>query len=232
MLKVDKLCVTYGDGTSAVSQLSFSVSRGENVALIGANGAGKTSLLLSLVGVVPSSGEVNVDGVILSRKTLEQVRQRIGVVFQNPDDQLFMPTVYEDIAFGPRNYGMSPDEVKKLVKEVADRLDISHLLQKSGMRLSGGEKRMAAIATVLSMNPSVILMDEPTAFLDPKARQKLITLLQSLPHTKIIATHDMPFAEDVCNRVMLVKKGSIIADGESKRLLSDKDSMERCGVSG
>jgi cobalt/nickel transport system ATP-binding protein len=230
LLNVRNLSVVYPDKTKAVGGVNFSIDDGESIALIGANGDGKTSLLLSLVGVIPSEGDIIVDNIHLDRHTAGEIRRRIGVVFQNPDDQLFMPSIYEDIAFGLRNCGMKENEVNCRALEVLRRLHIDSLIHKSALRLSGGEKRMAAIATVLVMEPAVMLFDEPTAFLDPKAKRNLIETLNALPHTKLIATHDLAFASEACKRVILIKNGEIFADGNAGEMLYDKKRMDDCGV--
>ena len=231
MIQVSHLRQIYPDGTCAVPDLSFSLASGERVALIGANGAGKTSLLLSLVGVLPlAGGSVTVDGLELSRSTLDEIRSRVGLVFQAPDDQLFLPVVREDVAFGPRNFGNSPEETRRITEDVLNRLGIAHLADKSTTKLSGGEKRMAAIATVLAMEPSALLFDEPTAFLDPKARRTLIRLMKQLPQTQLIATHDLPFACECCSRVLILSHGQLVADGDPKELLYDQALMDRCGM--
>ncbi|MEA4884537.1 MAG: ABC transporter ATP-binding protein [Clostridia bacterium] len=230
VIDVQNLSVVYPDGTKAIDDISFSLTDGETAALIGANGAGKTSLILSLVGVIPSKGDVAVGDVRLCRETIGEVRRLVGVVFQNPDDQLFMPTIYDDVAFGLRNYGIAETEIEQRVDCGLQELRIAHLKQRSSLKLSAGEKRTAAIATVLVMEPTVMLFDEPTAFLDPKARRNLIKLLGKLPHTKLIATHDIPFAAQVCDRAILLKSGRIFADGPSSELLYDEKTMDDCGV--
>lgn len=231
MIEVKDITVTYPDGTKAIDTLSFTVHDGESVALVGANGAGKTTLLLSLVGVLPiKSGTICVDGIELSKSTINEVRRHVGVVFQNPDDQLFMPMIYDDIAFGPRNFGLSEEEIKKRVDSALTELGIPHLRDRSSLKLSGGEKRIAAIATVLSMEPTTMIFDEPTAFLDPKARRNLIKVLAKLPHGKLIATHDLTFAEEVCPRTILIKKGRIFADGDTHEILHDEKLMDDCGI--
>jgi cobalt/nickel transport system ATP-binding protein len=198
---------------------------------VGANGAGKTSLLLSLVGVLPiHSGTVIADGTELNKKTLHELRRKIGLVFQNPDDQLFMPMIYDDVAFGPRNSGFGEDEVRERVDATLQALGIAHLRDKSSLKLSGGEKRMAAIATVLAMDPTAVIFDEPTAFLDPKARRHLISALSGLPHSKLIATHDLTFAQEACTRAIILRKGKIFADGDPKEILHDAKLMEDGGL--
>ncbi len=231
MMNVEHLKLVYPDGTCAVDDLSLTLADGESVALVGANGAGKTSLLLSLVGVLGlAGGSIRVDEVTLGKKTLDEIRRRVGLVFQNPDDQLFMPVIREDVAFGPRNFGHSPEETEKIVADTLETWGSCHLVDKSPTKMCGGEKRMAAIATVLAMDPRVMLFDEPTAFLDPRARRKLIRLLNRLPHTKLIATHDLPFACEVCTRVVILQHGQIAAQGDPKTLLYDEALMDRCGM--
>jgi len=210
MLKLQNVTVIYPDKTKAIDNLSFMLNAGENIALIGENGAGKTSLLLAIAGVLKPA-----EGVIEAPK-------QIGLVFQNPDDQLFMPLIYDDVAFGCRNFGLPEEQVKTRVEETLSQLNISHLKNRSSLKLSCGEKRMAAIATVLSMNPSILMFDEPTAYLDPKAKRALAETLKNLQHEKIIATHDMAFAAEVCNRVIVLKEGRIVAEG-GKDLLHDEE---------
>ena len=230
MLDVKNLTVTYGDGTRAVGNLSLHLEPGEKCALIGANGAGKTSLLLSLVGALPAEGTVTAAGVTLRKETLPQLRQRVGLVLQNPDDQLFLPTVERDVAFGPENLGLDREAVRQRTQAVLERLGIAHLKERSALRLSGGEKRMAALAAVLAMEPQVLLLDEPTAFLDPRARRRLLEVLQRLPQTMLVATHDLGFALALCPETVLLRQGTVFARGESRELLFDDDRMEQAGV--
>lgn len=231
MMNLEHIKLVYPDGTCAIEDFSLTLQEGESVALVGANGAGKTSLLLSMVGILPlAAGSIQVDNLILSRKNINEIRRRVGLVFQNPDDQLFMPVIREDIAFGPRNFGHSPEEINRIVAQTLETLNISHLAEKSPTKMSGGEKRMAAIATVLAMEPKIMLFDEPTAFLDPKARRQLIDVLNRLPHTKLIATHDLPFACEACQRVLILKNGTIAADGDPEQLLYDPILMDACGI--
>lgn len=230
MLKLRDVTVIYPDKTKAVDNLSFTLNDGESVALIGANGAGKTSLLLAIVGILEhASGTIEINGIELSKRTVNEVRKQIGLVFQNPDDQLFMPLIFDDIAFGCRNFGLPEELVTARVDLTLDQLNISHLRNRSSLKLSGGEKRMAAIASVLAMSPAVLAFDEPTAFLDHKARRALIRTLKQLPHAKIIATHDMAFAAEICNRVVALKDGRVAAEGAIS-LLHDKTIMESCGL--
>ena len=230
MLKLQNVTVTYPDQTQAVENLSLSLNLGEHVALLGANGAGKTSLFLAMVGILEvETGTIEIENVQLSKKTIQEVRKQIGLVFQNPDDQLFMPLIYDDVAFGCRNLGMSEEQVKSTVTETLNRLQIGHLVNRSSLKLSGGEKRMAAIASVLAMDPKVMLLDEPTAFLDPQARRALIQALKGMEQAKIIATHDLAFAKETCERIVILKEGRIAADG-SRDLLEDEVIMQNCGL--
>lgn len=230
MLDIRALSVAYPDGTVAVSELTLSVQPGERVALIGANGAGKTSLLLALVGVLPCTGGVEADGLALSKRTLPALRDRLGLVFQNPDDQLFMPTIFEDVAFGLQGRGLPPEEIAGRVRAQLAALGAAHLETRSPRRLSGGEKRMAALAAVLAMEPRYLLLDEPTAFLDPRARRALIRALRALPHAMLIATHDLAFAAETCARCVLLREGRVFADGPARKLLYDAALMDACGV--
>lgn len=230
MLEIQEVTVTYPDGTKAVDNFSLQIPDGEHLALIGANGAGKSSLILSLVGVIESKGKIQVDDIVLTPKTISQIRTKIGIVFQNPDDQLFLPTIYDDIAFGPRNLGIDEETIKHRVLDRLELLGISHLKNKSALKMSGGEKRMAAMATILAMKPSVMILDEPTAFLDPKARRKLINILKSLPHTMLIATHDLTFAKEVCPNCVIMKEGKVFAKGKSEDLLYDEKLMDEGGI--
>lgn len=231
MLKISDLTVIYPDKTKAITSLSFEIAAGENVALIGANGAGKTSLLLSMVGILPIAlGTIEIDNILLSQKTLDEIRRRTGLVFQNPDDQLFMPDIFEDVKFGPRNFGLSEAHSAEKADATLKQLHIEHLKHRSPLKLSGGEKRTAAIATVLAMDPHILLLDEPTAYLDPKSRRNLIRLLADLPQTKLIATHDLTFAAETCGRVILMKDGALFADGSPEALLYDDKLMQDCGI--
>jgi cobalt/nickel transport system ATP-binding protein len=230
MLKLNNVTVVYPDKTKAVDNIDLTVDTGENIALIGENGAGKTTLLLAIVGILELlTGTIEIDGIQLGKKTINEIRKKAGLVFQNPDDQLFMPLIYDDAAFGCRNFGIPENEIAARVGETLKQLNISHLSGRSSLRLSGGEKRMAAIASVLAMEPSVLMFDEPTAFLDPKAKRTLIETLKKLNHTKIIATHDITFAVNVCSRVIILKNGQIAADGDMA-LLYEKELMLNYGL--
>ena len=229
------------DSGPALRNVSFGIMRGERVALVGANGAGKTSLLLAMVGILPLvSGMLRIGGIELGagpsardlrhKRKLKELRGLVSLVFQDPDDQLFMPSIYEDLAFGPRNMGLDEDAVRRRIDEVLGRLGIGFLRDRSPLRLSGGEKRLAAIAATLTMNPEIVLFDEPTAFLDPKARRSLMRLLQYLPHTQLIATHELNFAATLCSRTILLREGAVFAQGPSAELLQNQGLMEACGL--
>ena len=230
MLNVENLTVEYADGTRAVDGVGFTIAPGERVALIGANGAGKTSLLLSLVGILPAKqGAIRVGETLLDKKTLRYVRSQVGLVFQDPDDQLFMPSIFEDAAFGPRCFGCDEDETAERVKKALSSLNIERLAESSPLKLSAGEKRLAAIATVLSMEPEYLLFDEPTAFLDPRAKRLLAAILSSLPQGMLIATHDLTFAEELCSRVLLLQRGKLVSDA-GNALLRDAPALEAAGL--
>lgn len=227
MLKLEHLTAAYPDGTKPVQDVSLCVEDGQRVALIGANGAGKTSLILSLVGVLPADGAVTVDGLTLCPENLPALRRKIGVVFQDPDDQLFMPTVLEDVAFGLENQGLPVERARQKAQAALDALNIGALAGRTPLKLSGGEKRMAAIATILAMQPKIMLMDEPSTALDPKNRRTLIRTLNALPVTKIIATHDLDLVLETCDRVLLLHDGQIAADGPAWEILRDRALLER-----
>ncbi|MBM7581958.1 cobalt/nickel transport system ATP-binding protein [Caldicoprobacter guelmensis] len=230
-LEARSLYFSYPDGHEAVKNVSFTIYQGESVGLIGANGAGKSTLLMLLVGLLfPRQGEVLVGDVRLTRKTLSAIRQRLGFVFQDPNDQLFMTTVYDDVAFGPRNYGLDEDEVKIRAEKALEMVGIPHLKDRAPFRLSGGEKRVAAIASVLSMQPDILIMDEPTSALDPKSRRRVITLLKNFEHTKIIASHDLDMVLETCRRVIVLNEGEIAADGMAEEILFNKELLESCGL--
>lgn len=230
MLDLKNFSVTYPDKTQAIENVSLHIETGEHLALVGGNGAGKTTLLLALAGIVDADGAAYFDDIKLTKENIGAIRKKLGVVLQNPDDQLFMASIYDDIAFGPRNLGLDEMTVRRRVEDRLKLLNIEHLRDKTALKLSGGEKRMAALASVLAMKPDIMLFDEPTAFLDPKARRTLINVLQKLPHTMLIATHDLTFAEAVCKRTVILKKGKIFAAGASKELLYNEGLMESGGI--
>lgn len=230
-LEVRNLHFAYPDGQEAIRNMSFVIHHGESVGIIGANGAGKSTLLMLLMGVLfPDRGEVLVGDVHVTKKTLPLIRQRLGIVFQNPDDQLFMTTVYDDVAFGPRNYKLDEKEVESRVNQALEMVGITHLKDRAPFKLSGGEKRAAAIASVLSMQPDVLIMDEPSAALDPKSRRRIIRLLSGFGHTKIVTSHDLDMTYETCDRIIVIKDGEIAADGPKDEILTDAELLDRCGL--
>lgn len=213
---------TYPDGTVALDGVTFTITHGESVGVIGANGAGKSTLLLHLNGyLAPSSGEVKVGHALLNKETLPEVRRNVGMVFQDPDDQLFMPTVFDDVSFGPLNMGLTLHEVENRVSEALTLVEAGHLRDKPPYHLSGGEKKRVAIATVLSMEPSILVMDEPTNGLDPQARRQLIRLMGNFHHTKIFASHDLDMVMELCSRVIVLGHGKVRADGTPREIFTD-----------
>lgn len=219
----------YGDGTQALRGLDCCIAPGESVAIVGANGAGKSTLLQHLNGLLqPSAGEVRIGGLAVGRATQAQVHRAVGYVFQDPDDQLFMPTVEDDVAFGPQNLGLAPEAVRTRVADALQRVGAAHLAARAPWRLSGGEKRAVAIAGVLAMAPQVLVLDEPSAGLDAAARRRLIGLLCSFNHTRVIATHDLDLVLDVCPRVLVMHEGRIEADGAPAEVFRDAALLQRC----
>ncbi|MBU4440476.1 MAG: energy-coupling factor ABC transporter ATP-binding protein [Acetobacterium sp.] len=229
MLAIEKLNYAYPDGHQAIRDVNLKIEEGESIALVGANGAGKSSLFKLIIGISEiKDGSIKVGELSVGKKTLKDVRRKVGMVFQNPDDQLFMTKVYDDIAFGPRNELLTEEEVEVRVVNALETLGITHLRDRMPHRLSGGEKRVIAIASVLAMNPHIILFDEPTSFLDPQARRNVINTLDALKMTKIIATHDLDMALDICDRVIILHHGSVFADGTVNDILLDENLLSQC----
>ena len=218
----------------SVSDLSFgydSKRKVESVGLVGANGVGKSTLLRILVGLNTGfQGDVMVNNIPLEKKNLKTIRKNVGYVFQDADSQLFMSTVFDDVAFAPRNYGMSEAEVNEKTMEALKVVHIEQLKDKQIYKLSGGEKKMASIATILAMTPDIILMDEPSIALDPKNRRTLIHILNDFEHLKIIASHDLDMILETCNRVILMAGGRIVCDGDTKEILTNKELLEANGL--
>ncbi|PKN65177.1 MAG: cobalt ABC transporter ATP-binding protein [Deltaproteobacteria bacterium HGW-Deltaproteobacteria-15] len=228
IVEVKGLRYNYPDGTPALQGIDFRILHGESVAVVGANGAGKSTLLLHLNGYLPSKeGEIRIGDYPLTAKTLSSVRRTVGMVFQDPDDQLFMPTVYDDVAFGPLNLGLPLKEVEERVDRALSTVEALHLKHRPPYRLSRGEKRSVAIATVLSMAPDILVMDEPTSDLDPKARRHLIELLKTFRHTKIIATHDLDMVLDLCERTIVIYNGQVMADGPTGEIFQNEELLAR-----
>ena len=218
----------YDKDTVILKDLNLTIHEGEAVGLIGANGAGKSTFLKILTGLLMPSGHVQICGMDVTKAHLSEIRKRIGFVFQDSESQLFMPTVYDDLAFGPRNYGMSREEVERRVDSALNRMDISYLKHRQNYRMSGGEKRLASIAAILAMEPDIILMDEPSITLDPKNRRNLIRLLNDMPETKLIASHDLDMIMETCDRVLLIGEQTLLADGNCREILTDQSLLERC----
>lgn len=226
LLSLKKVNYSYETGFKVLEDIDLHVHPKESIGLIGANGAGKSTLMKLIVGLCSDyDGEIEVEGVPVTKKNIAEVREKIGYVFQDSDNQLFMSTVFEDVAFGPRNYGYSKDEVNARVERALASVGISELRNKPIYKLSGGEKKLASIATILSMEPKLILMDEPSVALDPKNRRNLINILNELSQVKLIASHDLDFIWDTCERTVLINNGRIIADGNTKEILSNEALM-------
>lgn len=219
---------TYSNGYEALKGVSFRINHGEKVALLGLNGAGKSTLLLHTNGLLlPSAGEVNIGGIPVTKKTAPSVRRSVGMVFQNPDDQLFMPTVEEDVAFGPVNMGLEKEETERRVREALKKVGMSDFAQSVPFRLSGGQKKRVAIATVLSMEPDILVMDEPTASLDMLACRQVADIIESFSHTCLIATHDLELAREICQRALLISDGRIVGDGPTGEIIDRLKTL--CG---
>lgn len=226
IVEAQDLHFTYPDGTRVLRGVSFRITHGESVAIVGANGSGKSTLLLHLNGyLTATSGSIRIGDSPLVRESLQSVRRAVGLVFQDPDDQLFMPTVFDDVAFGPLNMGLPAQDVREKVDSALARVGAAHLAQRPPYRLSGGEKRAVAIAAVLSMSPDILVMDEPSSNLDPKARRGLIDLLRGFTHTKIIATHDLDMVMELCRRTLVIREGRIIADGPTREIMQDEEVL-------
>ena len=230
-ITVDDLSFAYPDGTRALDGVSFAAGHGEAIAVVGANGAGKSTLLLHLNGLLtPEHGSVDIGGVPVTKATLPDIRRTVGMVFQDPDDQLFMPTVAEDVGFGPLNLGLAPEEVAARVHAALARVAAEHLAERPPYRLSGGEKRVVAIATVLAMEPKVLVMDEPSSGLDPRARRRLIDLLEGFEHTRLVATHDLDLAATLCERTIVLGRGRVLADRPTTDVFRDDALLEAGGL--
>ncbi|WP_278600552.1 energy-coupling factor ABC transporter ATP-binding protein [Clostridium tertium] len=226
-INVENLSFSYEKEQPILKNITFTAKENDSIGIIGANGVGKSTLLKLLVGLnLNYEGSIRVENIPVEKNTLSIIRERIGYVFQDSDNQLFMSNVYEDIAFAPRNYGFSEEEVKKRVENALNMVHINNLKNKKIYKLSGGEKKLVSIATIFSMTPDIILMDEPSIALDPKNRRNLINILNEFQYLKVIASHDLDMILDTCNRTILMSEGKIIKDGNTKDILTDKKLLE------
>jgi len=222
-LRVRGLAYAYPSGRQALYGIDLDVAAGERVAVLGPNGAGKTTFVLHLNGVLTAgAGTVTVGGLAVEKANLREVRRRVGIVFQDPDDQLFMPTVHDDVAFGPANLGHRGDDLEPRVATALDRVGMGHAGDRAPHRLSAGERRRVAVATVLAMDPEVLVLDEPSSHLDPMARRELADVIRTLDLTVVMVTHDLPYAMELCERAVLLDDGVIVADGPTNELLADE----------
>ncbi|MHB0978770.1 MAG: energy-coupling factor ABC transporter ATP-binding protein [Thermoleophilia bacterium] len=221
---------SYPDGTEALSGVDLTIGRGESVAVIGPNGAGKSTLLLHLNGILRGQGTVRIFGVPIEDSTLRETRRRVGVVFQDPDDQLFLTTVSQDVAFGPANMGLPQAEVARRSHEALEAVGMAEFSDRAAHHLSFGQKKRVATATVLSMSPDVLVLDEPSSNLDPRSRRQLVEILAALPVTKIIVTHDLPYAYETCRRAVILAAGRVVADGPIESILADAELLAAHGL--
>lgn len=230
ILEIENLSYSYPDGTKALENISFSMDEEQKMAVLGANGAGKSTLMLHLNGILEGKGRISVCGLELCKKNTRQIRQKVGLVFQNPDDQLFCPTVFDDVAFGPQNMGLPKEEVQKRVTAALARVGLTGFEKRSPFHLSTGEKKRVSLATVLSVDSELIVLDEPTSNLDPKGRREIIELLATLGKSMIIVTHDFDMASRLCPRSIVLSKGCLVADGETAKIISDETLLKNNGL--
>lgn len=229
-VEIENLSFNYPDGRQALVDINLTVVKSQIVAIIGPNGAGKSTLLLHLNGILRSNGTVRILGIPVNDKNLKWIRSKVGLVFQDPDDQLFSPTVFDDVAFGPVNVGCSEEDVRERVTRALAAVGMSGYEQRAPHHLSFGQKKRVAIATVLSMEPELLVIDEPSANLDPRAKWDLIALLQELPVTKIVASHDLELVQALCQRAVVLDEGRIVADDFTSRILFDVSLLEAHGL--
>ena len=231
VLTVNNLSFSYPDGHVALQHVSLNIKQGEKVALVGPNGAGKSTLMLHLNGIFEGKeGQIHIGDLPVTRPNLPDVRAKVGLVFQNPDDQLFSPTVFEDVAFGPLHMGLPENEVHQRVSHALEQVDMSNFAERLSHHLSVGQKKRVAIATVLSMSPEILVFDEPSAGLDPRARRALIKLLHDLPLTMLVSTHDMLMVQELFPRMVIMDEGHVVADGPTKALMSNIELLEAHGL--
>jgi cobalt/nickel transport system ATP-binding protein len=230
VIEISNLNFTYPDGTRALEEINLDVYENETLGIIGPNGAGKSTLLLHLNGLLNGNGKVKIFGKAVSKENITLIRQKVGLVFQDPQDQLFMPTVYEDVAFGPNNLGIPKQEIDRKVSSALEEVGLLDKRDNLSYHMSLGEQKRLSIATVLSMSPEILVLDEPNSNLDPASRRHLINLLKSLKVTKVLATHDLEMVLELCSKVVLLDKGKVIDEGETKEILSDKLLLEPHGL--
>ena len=227
-IAVTDLNFTFPDGTPALRNVDIHIHPAERVALLGPNGAGKTTLILHMNGIhMPQQGTVAVSGLTLTQANVMEIRRRVGIVFQDPDDQLFMPTVQDDVEFGPRNLGLEGDALDERVGHALGLMDVADLAHRPPNHLSFGQKRRVAIAGVLAMEPEILVLDEPTSNLDPASRRELASALQSLKTTQLIVTHDLPFAYEMCDRSIIMDQGQVVVSAPTQEILADESLLRR-----
>jgi cobalt/nickel transport system ATP-binding protein len=226
LVETKNLKYSYPDGTKALNGVSLIINEGERVGIIGPNGAGKSTLLLHLNGILGQNGSVRVSGMEISRANLKEIRRKVGIIFQNPDDQLFCPTVFDDVAFGPRNLRIPEDEVAGRVRQSLEAVGLAGFEERSALHLSFGQKKRVAIATVLSMEPELLVIDEPSSNLDPGARRSIIKLLQELGGTQIIVSHDLDLISQLCQRAIILNNGRKITEGSTQEILQSRELLE------
>ncbi len=229
-IEIKNVSFRYHDGLTALQKISFDVDEGEKIAIIGPNGAGKSTLLLHLNGLISDTGEIRIFGEKIEKKSIKKIRQTVGLLFQNPDDQLFCPTVFEDVAFGPRNMSLTEGGIEKIVEESLAKVGLAGFGKRSSYHLSIGEKRRVAIATVLSMNARILAFDEPSSNLDPRGRREFIGLIKAIPLTQVLVTHDLEIVRNVCERVVLMDKGQIVKIGQTQEILGDVELLSNHGM--
>lgn len=231
LITFSDVCFSYPDGTKVLNGVSFQIRHGEKVALVGANGAGKSTLINLLSGFFrPTSGFIAVGDTKITPKTIDSIRRNIGFTFQNSDDQLFMPTVFDDVAFGPANMGIQGEDLKHRVMNALKNVAAEHLAERPPHRLSVGQKRAVALAGILAMEPSALVLDEPSDSLDPRARQNLIDQLLQFTHSQLIATHDLDLVLDICNKVVVLHEGKVMAEASPEKIFNDFQLLEDSGL--
>lgn len=230
VIEIKNLGFTYPDGTEALKNINMQIETGDSVGLIGPNGAGKTTLLLHLNGILRGDGEVEIFDILVNKKNLKEIRKKVGLVFQDPDDQLFMPTVFDDVAFGPINLGFEKEKVVERVNKALKMVGMEDMVDKAPHHLSFGEKKKISLATVFSMNPEILALDEPSSNLDPRGKREIVKILKNINKTKIIATHDFEIIRQLCQRVVLMNQGQIITEGDTETILGNKELLEKNGL--